>query len=177
MKYLVVDDHALIRDAMRGVLRDLDAQAVVLEAASGAAADASLAAHADVDLVLLDLHLPDADGMDVLTAIGRTRPGTAVVMLSGEIDQDRIQRALALGAQGYIPKSESREVLSRALALVLAGGVYVPPAAVAGLRRASNPAATPARADVALEPTPEALGLTERQLEVLALLMWARTTS
>jgi DNA-binding NarL/FixJ family response regulator len=171
MKFLVVDDHALIRDAMRGVLRELDAEGLVLEAASGAVAQDQLAAHDDIDLVLLDLHLPDADGMELLAAIGRTRPGTAVVMLSGEVDQERIQAALALGAQGYIPKSESRDVLSRALSLVLAGGVYVPPAAVAGLgRRAVAAPALPA-APAPDGPAPADLGLTERQLEVLALLM------
>jgi len=174
VKYLVVDDHALIRDAMRSVLRDLDAQAQVLEAATGAAAEAQWRSDSDIDLVLLDLNLPDADGMDLLSAIVRDRPGTAVVMLSGEVDPERIRQALAHGAQGYIPKAESRDVLVRALGLVLAGSVYVPPAAMAALSRPAapeRPGPTGGSGQRAPGPTPEALGLTDRQLEVLALLM------
>lgn len=174
VKYLVVDDHALIRDAMRSVLLELDAQAQVLEAATGAAAAAQWRSEGDIDLVLLDLHLPDADGMDLLVAIGRERSATAVVMLSGDVDPERIRQALACGAQGYIPKAESRDVLLRALGLVLAGSVYVPPAAVATVSRplASAPPVTANRPDqMATGRTPESLGLTERQLEVLALLM------
>jgi DNA-binding NarL/FixJ family response regulator len=174
MKYLVVDDHALIRDALRSVLRELDTQSQVLEAATGAAAEQQWRHEDDIDLVLLDLHLPDADGMDLLVAIGRERPGTAVVMLSGDVDQERIRQALAQGAQGYIPKAESRDVLVRALGLVLAGGVYVPPAALPELARSPN-SERPRPADKAdphsAASTPKALELTERQLEVLALLM------
>jgi DNA-binding NarL/FixJ family response regulator len=162
MKFLVVDDHALIREAMRGVLLGLRSGAQVLEAGDAAQALRSLQAHPDVDLVLLDLHLPDQDGLQVLATVVERHPAVAVVMLSGEKDQATMRRALDLGAQGYIPKAETREVLTSALALVLAGGVYVPPAA---LRGAPSPAPPPAPPDVAT------LGLTDRQLEVLSLLM------
>ncbi len=174
VKYLVVDDHALIREAMRSVLRELDAQAQVLEAATGVAAEAHWRSNADIDLVLLDLHLPDADGMDLLGRIVRDVPGAAVVMLSGDVDPERIRASLALGAQGYVPKAESRDVLLRALGLVLAGSVYVPPAAVATLSRPGRPlrpGPTSGPGPAASGPTPEDLGLTDRQLEVLALLM------
>jgi DNA-binding NarL/FixJ family response regulator len=177
MKYLVVDDHALIRDALRGVLRELDPQGEVLEAATGVVARRLWLGAGDIDLVLLDLHLPDSDGLELLVEIGRERPGTAVVMLSGDVDPERIHQALAHGAQGYIPKTESRSVLAHALGLVLAGGVYVPTAAVvglAGIRAAERPGSAQQAAADAPRPTPEVLGLTGRQLEVLALLMEGR---
>ena len=130
MKFLVVDDHALIRDAMCSVLVTLRRDAQVLQAATGAQALATLADHADVDMVLLDLELPDRDGLSVLDEIALRHPATGVVMLSGRQDSGTIQQALQRGAQGFIPKSDTRDVLIRALELVLAGGVYVPRAAL-----------------------------------------------
>jgi DNA-binding NarL/FixJ family response regulator len=162
MKFLVVDDHALIREAMRGVLLGLRSGAQVLEAGDAATALQTLQTHPDVDLVLLDVHLPDQDGLKVLASVVERHPAVAVVMLSGEKDQATMRRSLDLGAQGYIPKGETRDVLASALALVLAGGVYVPPAALRGAPAAAPPPSPP---DVST------LGLTDRQLEVLALLM------
>ena len=178
MKFLVADDHALIRDAMCGVLASLRAEAQVLQAADGAQALAMLVKHPDMDLVLLDLDMPDRDGLSVLDEIAVRHPAVGVVMLSGNQDSETIQQALRRGAQGFIPKAETRDVLTRALELVLAGGVYVPKAAL-GAR--SQPTATPASVTAeppaALAPAPEpwiGLGLTDRQLDVLALLMQGR---
>lgn len=162
MKFLLVDDHTLIRGAMRDVLRDLKSDSTVLDAADGAQAMATLRSEPDVDLVLLDLHLPDRDGLEVLDEICRLYPAISVVMLSGDKDQATIRQALQRGALGFIPKSETREVLSGALALILAGGVYVPTAALAS--------APEAQTSVAHAPSDHA-GLTERQHEVLALMM------
>jgi DNA-binding NarL/FixJ family response regulator len=164
MKFLVVDDHALIRDATRSLLVERDAAATVLEAGDGAAALEALDAHPDTDLVLLDLELPDRHGLEVLTAIAERHPAVGVVVLSGSRDQAAMREALGRGAQGFIPKAETREVLSSALALVLAGGMYVPPSMLA--TTAPPPAAAQAHA-----VTPQSLGLTGRQLDVLALLM------
>jgi DNA-binding NarL/FixJ family response regulator len=166
MKCLVVDDHALIREALRGVLRSLHDDASVLEAADARGALQTLGENPDTDLVLLDLHLPDQDGLQVLATVVEQHPTVAVVMLSGDVDQATIRRALDLGAQGFIPKTETSSVLSRALALVLAGGVYVPTAALRG----APAAAAVAPSDPASAAAPF-LGLTGRQLEVLALLM------
>jgi DNA-binding NarL/FixJ family response regulator len=176
MKFLIVDDHVLIREAMRGVLRGLRPAAQMFEAGDAQAALQALQTEPDIDLVLLDLHLPDQDGLQVLATVAQRHPSVAVVMLSGDKDPATIHRALAAGAQGFIPKTETREVLSSALALVLAGGVYVPTAAL----RAASPAPAVAASDPQLAPNtlptraPMAanpLGLTDRQLDVLALLM------
>lgn len=179
MKFLVVDDHALIRDAMCSVLVSLRGGAQVLQAADGAQAIAQVEAHPDLDLVLLDLELPDRDGLSVLDEIAERHPATGVVMLSGRQDSGTIQQALQRGAQGFIPKAETREVLTRALELVLAGGVYVPKAVLgAAASLPASPVATSARsapaASAGTSSKPDRLGLTERQLEVLALLMEGR---
>jgi DNA-binding NarL/FixJ family response regulator len=165
LKFLVVDDHALIRDATRSLLLQLHADAAVLDAADGAAALRMLDAHPDTDLVLLDLDLPDQHGLQVLARVAERHPAVAVVVLSGSRDQTAMRAALDRGAQGFIPKAETREVLTGALALVLAGGVYVPPSMLTGAPRPAARAGTPAAI------TPQSLGITERQLEVLALLM------
>ncbi len=162
MKFLVVDDHELIREALRSVLLELAPDATVLQADTAAAALSVLRSQ-EVDLVLLDLNLPDGNGLDLLSSITAQHPATAVVMLSAERDQDVIRKALDRGAQGFIPKAETRKVLTSALSLVLSGGVYVPPVAL----NASSTATTPATSKATLQD----LGLTDRQLEVLALLM------
>lgn len=177
MKFLVVDDHALIRDAMSSVLNSLRADAQVLQAADGAKAMAMLDEHPDVDLVLLDLDMPDRDGLSILDEVAVRHPTVGVVMLSGNHDSETIQQALARGAQGFIPKAETRDVLTRALELVLAGGVYVPRAALGGRLQPSG-APVPAIMEPPPAPAPapwSSLGLTDRQLDVLALLMQGRS--
>lgn len=173
MKFLIVDDHTLIREAMRGVLMDLRRDAQVFDAGDAQGALHLLQQHPDTDLVLLDLHLPDIDGVQLLSTLVERYPATAVVMLSGEKDQTTMRRVLELGAQGYIPKAETREILTSALALVLAGGVYVPPAALRGPETggSSAPAAPTRPIGDPDAPGTDSLGLTDRQLEVLALLM------
>jgi DNA-binding NarL/FixJ family response regulator len=169
MKFLVVDDHALIREAMRGVLLELQGDAVILEAASCRQAMALIEQHADVALILLDLMLPDRDGFEMLADLRELCPATSVVMLSAFNDRANVVKALDGGALGFIPKTESRDVLLSALRLILAGGLYIPPDI---LRPAPVVAALPVQPEQAgRRPSPAELGLTERQVDVLALIM------
>lgn len=166
MKFLIVDDHALIREAMRSVLQAVRPDCLVLEASDAAAALATLERDDGIDLVLLDLHLPDQNGLSLLATLSERHPTVAVVMISGDREQSTIRDALTRGAQGFIPKTETREVLIGALSLILAGGVYIPPAALQ-----KQTAAYASGSDSTSTLGPRSLGLTERQLEVLALLM------
>ena len=127
MKFLVVDDHALIREALRGVLVELQRDAVVLEAGTCGEAMALIHQHADLSLLLLDLKLPDRDGFDAMAELRDHHPALSVVMLSAFNDRDNVIKALDGGALGFIPKTGSRDVLVSALRLILAGGVYIPP--------------------------------------------------
>lgn len=171
MKFLVVDDHPLVRDALASLLLEVRPGATVVRAATGAEALSALAGDGSVDLVLLDLRLPDGSGLDWLRKIGQASIGTAVVMLSGDLDRRTVQEALAAGAVGYIPKTEPREIIASALGLVLAGGIYVPPMTlqVAALALPASARRPPACSSGSA--TPADLGLTGRQLDVLALLM------
>lgn len=130
MKILCCDDHELFRDGLRTALAGMEGDAAaseVLEAGSLAEAEARLDADPSIDLLLLDLGLPDASGLEGLARIRAARPELPVVVVSGQEDAALAREALSAGAAGFIPKSSSRPVLQQALALVQAGGVYVPP--------------------------------------------------
>ena len=168
MKILVVDDHMLIREALRGVLKELQADATVLEAGSCGQAMAEIQQHPDLRLILLDLKLPDRDGFEVLVELTERYPAISVVMLSAFSDRDNVVKALDIGALGFIPKTDSRDVLLGALRLILAGGIYIPPDIL-------TRAAVPNQTASGRRSSPAELGLTERQIEVLALIMQGKS--
>jgi DNA-binding NarL/FixJ family response regulator len=171
MKILVVDDHPLVLQALKGVLNQLDAEVDIFDAATADGARELVRAHADADLMLLDLGLPGADGFSLLEELRNDYPAVPVVVLSGSETRENVTRALGLGAMGFIPKRYSNDVLIGALRLVMSGGLYVPPAV---LPLASNPATdrpAPPAAPAAGTIRPEDLGLTPRQSEVLALVL------
>lgn len=178
MKFLLIDDHALIREALSSVLRELRADAVVLEAATCRHGADLMRLHDDVSLILLDLQLPDRDGFDMLAELRESHPAVGVVMLSAFNDRDNVVRALDQGALGFISKTSTRDVLLGALRLVLAGGVYIPPEILGGgVPLPKSPAEAPAGQQPAPEPRPSPadLGLTERQVDVLALMMQGKS--
>jgi DNA-binding NarL/FixJ family response regulator len=160
MKILVVDDHALIREALRSVLAEVRSGATIVEAPDWRRAARLIEEHADLELVLLDLKLPDRDGFEALAALRERHPGISVVVLSAHDDRASVTKALNLGALGFIPKSATREVMLGALNLILAGGVYIPPEILEVVP------ATPSGRWPA-----DNLRLTERQMAVLALMM------
>jgi len=171
MKILVVDDHVLIREALRGVLRELKGEAaVIIEAPDARQAMRQIEQNPDVELVLLDLGLPDRDGFEILSELGERYPTISVVVHSAHQDRDRVMKALDLGALGFIPKSASREVMLSAFNLIFSGGIYIPPEI---LDRRQPPPAAPA--PLQRRAAAADLGLTERQMEVLALMMQGKS--
>lgn len=169
MKVLVIDDHALIRDALRRVLKELRRDATVLEASSAAEALETIAEQPEIGLILLDLHLPDRDGLSLLAELRERKPAVSVVVLSASQDRTNVVRVLEAGARGYIPKSAKREVMLGALGLVFSGGIYVPPE-ILHREQMSTGLPTHARGELR-HPSPADLGLTARQIEVLSLMM------
>ncbi len=170
MKVLVVDDHALIRNAMRGVLRQLRQQIEVLEAPDLAAAEASVNANPDIQLIVLDLGLPGQQGFDALARLRGRFPAVAVAVLSGTHDPEIVAKSLDLGAVGFIPKATGQEVMLSAFSLILSGGIYIPPEILA-LREVPASGAQPDANGSGGLVTPADCGLTARQMEVLALMM------
>ncbi|HEY6257461.1 MAG TPA: response regulator transcription factor [Xanthobacteraceae bacterium] len=171
MKFLLVDDHGLIREALRGVVRELDAGAAILEASRWGEAARLLKEHADLSLVLLDLGLPDRDGFAALAEARARHPKVPVVILSASSDRDNVTRALDLGAVGFIPKSGERDVMLGALRLVFSGGVYIPPEILVRSEAPSGRASAASRGAEGPAPaSPADLGLTTRQVDVLNLM-------
>jgi len=166
VKILIVDDHQLIREGLRPVLKQLappPETAEVLEAADFEAALGLAQDHPDLDLVLLDLNLPGAKGFDGIERLQQRFPAVPVVVVSGEDDPALVRGALDHGALGFIPKSSNSAVILGAIRLVLAGGTYLPREIMAAPRASPSPA--PGRDGL------DGLGLTPRQADVLRLLL------
>jgi DNA-binding NarL/FixJ family response regulator len=158
MKILIVDDHPLILHALEQVLVSQDRRLEVLGAANRAEALTFLARHPDCALVLLDLTLPGARGLNLLAELRHDRPLLPVIVLSATHDSATVGAAVAAGARGFIAKTASPHALLDAVETVLSGGRHVtkdvcpPPRIVNGV------------------PV-DILGLTQRQSDVLQLLM------
>jgi DNA-binding NarL/FixJ family response regulator len=165
MKILVADDHALIREALRHVLKDLDGNVTVLEAGDGDSACRQVNEHVDLDLLLLDLNLPGADGFATLAELRREHAALPIVILSAQEDATTMRAALDRGAMGFIPKSANNAVMLSALRLVLSGGRYVPPELLNAVPGSALP-----DVNSSAPKSPAELGLTARQLDVLALM-------
>ena len=158
MKVLIADDHPLVRDALKRTLLLVEPGAQVLEAADYAGA-LQLMQTESLQLALLDLHMPGMDRVDGLRRLRLLFPQLPIALASGEDDPVVIRATLSAGAVGFLPKSESPELLQQALRLVLGGGTYLPAQALADRRHGAPP------------PKPNASGLTPRQLDVLRCLM------
>jgi DNA-binding NarL/FixJ family response regulator len=150
MRILLVDDHALFRGGLKYLLRGLDDSIAMDEAGDCPEALERLGAAA-YDLVLLDLKLPGVNGFDALASLRDAAPGTPLIVLSGEDDPSVVHATIERGAMGFIPKSSTPEVMIQAMRLVLARGVYLPPAALDAVRpgaSAALPELTPRQIDV-----------------------------
>lgn len=162
MRLLVVDDHSLIREAVRHVVQSLAESVTVLTAADCDAGFAIAEREHDLELLLLDFNLRGLSGVPAIKAWRQAHPALPVVVLSSADDRATVLAAMAAGAAGFIPKASSNEVMVSALRLVLAGGKYLPAEVLAC--GDGGPAGTAAAA------TLESLNLSPRQLQVLQLI-------
>ncbi|MGD9582066.1 MAG: response regulator [Lysobacterales bacterium] len=167
-RLLIADDHPLFRLALAQAVREVMPGARVLEADTLEAARTILSSDADIDLLLLDLHMPGNRGLLGLVALRAEFPAVAVVMISANDDPLVIRRALAYGAAGYIPKRADLEAIKRGLKAVLDCAEYVPD----GLRAAVYADADGGSAD--RELAPRLASLTPQQLRVLVLVAEGR---
>ncbi|MCI4567178.1 response regulator transcription factor [Lysobacter sp. CFH 32150] len=123
---LIADDHPLFRAALRGAAADAVADLQVREADSLDGVLAVLESEPDIDLVLLDLHMPGNHGLAGLAAVRAQYPGVAVVVVSANDDPRVVRRALDHGAAGYLPKSSGLDELRNAIRTVLACEQWLP---------------------------------------------------
>lgn len=158
MKILVVDDHPLIQQALAQSLPHLHGRLEVLAAIDREETLTALARHPDCALVLLDLTLPGAHGLDLLAQLRRDHPLLPIVVLSATHDRATVGSAMAAGARGYIAKTSTPAELIDAVRTVLAGG------------RSVTTDFAPAMASLG-GVAGSSLGLTHRQADVLRLLI------
>ncbi|WP_432729357.1 response regulator [Variovorax sp. W6] len=186
MKILIADDHRLVIEAVKAKLSELEPG---IEFVLAMSVDELLAgATDDLDLALIDLNMPGADGQAHIDEIRQRHPAVPVIVLSGYEDPAIMRSALERGVLGFIPKAYSPDVMLSAVRLVLAGGVYVPPmmltavppGIVAGMTQQAGTEALVRGAGGAAGSSGGGGGtqtlehlrsvLTERQVEVLQLL-------
>lgn len=127
MKILVIDDHVLVREGLKQVLRTLDDNVEVFLVGTCAQGFSVALEHPDLDLVLLDYHLPDMNGLDALGILARRHPDVPVLILSGSSNPQIMHQVLQAGAAGYATKTSVSEELLNAVQSVLAGNIYMPP--------------------------------------------------
>ncbi len=167
-RFMVVDDHPIMRDAIGQTLAMLSPGCHTEMTASLAETRRRLALGTNYDCVLFDLRLPDTNGFEGLSSIRELRPDLPIVVMSGDIERETIIQCLDLGAVGYIPKTMQADVIMNALRMIVAGHIYVPHELVTGgPLRTSDPIRLrrPACSD------PRKMGLTERQIDVLRLIL------
>ncbi len=164
IKVLLVDDHALFRDGMRYVLQQLADEVEIIDTGNFTEALKLVNENPNIDLALLDLNMPDSEGVPSLQLFHQRFPEIPLVVVSGSDQRDDIENVMNLGAMGFISKMSPSKVMLSALRMVMDGGVYLPPQllqqAVAKIESGMN--LSDKRSQRASK-----YGLTPRQLQVL----------
>jgi DNA-binding NarL/FixJ family response regulator len=145
---LIVDDHWLFAAALEREVRRLQPESECLRAGSIADALALMRLGKRFDLALLDLKLPDAQGLSALEALRREAPHTKVAVISANDDTRLMREAYRLEAVGYLSKAGTPESFERGLQLLLSGGFYFPTEALEPPRQSSPHGLTPREGDV-----------------------------
>jgi DNA-binding NarL/FixJ family response regulator len=127
LQIVIADEHPLFREALTRAVSHALVGALVAEVDSGTSLFGVLDRSRQVDLVLLDLDLPDARGFSTLVQVRTTYPTMPVLVISGRKEPGIVARTVAHGAAGFVPKTAPAETVVEALRAVLAGDVWVPP--------------------------------------------------
>jgi DNA-binding NarL/FixJ family response regulator len=159
IRVLIVDDHEVVRRGLRGFLELQDDMEVVGDASDGAIA-ITLADSLEPDVVLMDLMMPNVDGLTAIATIRQAHPNTDIVAVTSFIEEDKVTAALEAGASGYLLKDASADEVANAIRAAFAGEVHLDPQVARVLAQRMR-----ARRD---EVPTEAL--TPREVEVLQLL-------
>jgi two-component system, NarL family, response regulator LiaR len=157
IRVLIVDDHAVVRSGLATFLQAFDDFELVGEAGDGSEA-VRRCAHVSPDVILMDLLMPEMDGIAATRAIRERHPDVQVIALTSFQDQDKVQAALDAGALGYLLKNVSADELARAIRSARAG------------RPTLAPEATQVLIHAATRPPEPGHDLTPREREVLALM-------
>jgi DNA-binding NarL/FixJ family response regulator len=132
IRVLLADDHAVLREGLRSFLELQEGIDIVGDAGDGAEA-VELAERLRPDVVLMDLVMPNLDGVEAMRELNRRVPGTRVIILTSYIDDDRLLPAIRAGAAGYLLKNAEPQELARAIRTAAAGEALIDPSVAARL--------------------------------------------
>jgi DNA-binding NarL/FixJ family response regulator len=170
IRVLLADDHALVRAGISALLLRIPDLTIIAEADDGRQALQLIAAY-HPDIALLDISMPELNGLEVAERITHEFPATRVIMLSMHVTSDYVLRAMRVGASGYLLKGAQLGELELAITSVARGETYLSPAAAKHVIDSyRDQASGAARAADAQER------LTARQREILQLVAEGRTT-
>jgi two-component system invasion response regulator UvrY len=161
---LIADDHAILRRGLRHILADGLSEAVISEAQNGGEV-LRLLRQRTFDILILDINMPGATGLEVVRDVHRDVPWLPVLMLSVYPEEQYALRALKAGASGYLPKESAPEELVKAVLTILKGGKYITPAIAEQMADALK--------DDTSKPLHEALS--DREFQVMRLLAKGKT--
>jgi DNA-binding NarL/FixJ family response regulator len=163
---LIADDHPLFREALKHAVAQALPDVKVCEADCVASLFATLESHAEIDLLLLDLNMPGAQGFSALVQSRSHYPAVPVIVISGREDANLVARTLAHGAAGFVSKSAPVASIINALRTVSQGGLWAPDATESGLSFDSDPALAHGEGEAAQRIA----RLTPQQFRVLSML-------
>jgi DNA-binding NarL/FixJ family response regulator len=164
IRVLIADDHPLVRQGLKAALASMPDVEIVAEAATGQTAIREAVLH-QPDVVVMDLQMPDLNGIEATRELARAVPSAAVLVLTMFDDDDWVFAAMRAGARGYVLKGAEQQEITRAIMAVAAGeAIFGPAVATRVLAYFTAPPRAPA-------PFPE---LTAREREVLDLLAAGR---
>lgn len=166
VKLLLVDDHPLMRQGVRQEVARQAHLTLVGEASTGAQA-LKLAGELTPDLALMDVHLPDLNGLEVTRRLLKVLPAVKVLIFSSDADRALVDEAIEAGACGFLWKSSALEELTRAIDLVMEGRLYLSPEVSAGILEDY-------RRRLVAEPAPSKPVLSERETQLLRLIAAGR---
>lgn len=164
IRLMIADDHPVFRDGLASLLDPLAGIDVVARASDGAEAVALAAEHRP-DVIIMDVQMPELNGIEATRTITAGQPDVGVLVLTMGEDDGTVLAALRAGARGYLRKGAEQDEIVRALTTVHGGGVVFGASLAARIAEVLAPAARPER------PFPE---LTERETEILDLIATGR---
>jgi DNA-binding NarL/FixJ family response regulator len=165
IKVVIADDHSLVRQGLRRYLELADDIVIVGEASTGAEVIAEVERQSP-DIALLDIRMPDMDGLEAAATICGKFPDVGVIMLTAYDDRQLVVDAVRAGARGYVLKARDAEHLTQTVRLVAAGNLVIDPNLVVVL---ADELSTAKQRDRTAET------LTEREIEILQLLAFGHT--
>jgi DNA-binding NarL/FixJ family response regulator len=166
IKVLIADDHSLVRQGLSRYLEMAGDIEVVGEAANGSEAVGMMSKGASADIVLLDIRMPEMDGIEAARRIQQRHPAVGVIMLTAYDDRQFVVEAVRAGARGYVLKARDAEHLIQTVRLVAGGNMVIDPQLVVALAEELSQAK---------ERDRKAETLTAREVEVLQLLAFGYT--